>query len=286
MDSEHQAAHNVAAIRETLDREGYCVVPGMLTKAQCAAARAALDRCAAEDEASNRSWTYDEGSNRRIWALLNRDDEVFAPLATHPLLIELMEDLLGPGFTLGSIHAHITGPGGLAGGLHLDQGYLPNPLTRSCTFNSVWMIDAFTAENGATRGVPGSHKMQRSPTDEDRANVKPIPMTGEEGSLLLMDGRFWHHTGANCSNVQRRGVFGVFNEYWIRGGENWTVSMPPEVLARHPELTKLCGFQSYNTLGSINGVDISLLPKTESLGSVTLDVQRERARKAAAAAMN
>src|SRR5262249_26026611 len=144
-------------------------------------------------------------SNQRIWALLNRDD-VFVQLATNPTVLEVMETLLGKPFNLGYLHANITGPGGLEGSLHLDQGYIPDPQMHIAAVNAVWMIDAFTEENGATRCVPGSHKHQRMPNGEE-PDAKRVAMTGAEGSLLLIEGRLWHQTGPNNSSVRRRGIF-------------------------------------------------------------------------------
>jgi hypothetical protein len=245
----------------TLDEQGYCVIPGVLDDAEIERMRAALDRAAAEDDAAGTASRYGPGLvNQRVWALLNRGDE-FAGLATHPLALEFVRARMGPDVLLGNFTANITAPGGdrEIGRLHTDQGYLPGPWPYILATNVSWFIDAFTEDNGATLVVPGTHEGGVDPTYE-LAPEAPAQLTGPAGSMAVVDGRLHHSTGLNRTPDQkRRGILATFTPPFIRGQENWTRSLDPEVLRRHPELSAITGFDEWMTLGGVNGPDTSPL---------------------------
>jgi Phytanoyl-CoA dioxygenase (PhyH) len=93
-------------LHASVERDGYCVVRGVLSPAECDAVRAALDRCAEEDAARGRVWSYDGGANQRHFTLLNRGDE-FVSLATNPIVLdgpamELKPDTERTGHTKGT----------------------------------------------------------------------------------------------------------------------------------------------------------------------------------------
>jgi ectoine hydroxylase-related dioxygenase (phytanoyl-CoA dioxygenase family) len=257
-----------------LERDGYCIVKGVLTPTDCDAARAALDRCAREDEARGRVWTYDGGANQRHFTLLNRGEE-FISLATNPVVLDLVGRIIGTPFLLSLLNANVTGPGGDQGIFHADQGYAPEPYTRPLVANAIWMIDDFTDENGATRCVPGSHKLQRSPHGDEVEHHR-APMCGSAGDVAIFEGRLWHHTGANTSQSKRRGILAYYVAYWIRTAENWTVSLLPEVRAAHPELLDLVGITPYHMLGTVDGPAMDLKPETERTGHTKASPYRHR----------
>ena len=74
-----------------------------------------------------------------------------------------MAHVLGPKFKLSSLNARSAEPLGDGGQpLHVDSGAVPDD-SGYWVCNSVWMLDDFTPENGATRVVPGSHRSGRAP---------------------------------------------------------------------------------------------------------------------------
>ncbi len=263
---------DVPAVIKEVEARGFCVVPDVLSAEHCEALRAAVDRAAREDEAEGRAFTWDNEANQRIFALLNRGEE-FIPMATDPVMHQVVEHFLGGHFLLAGHTAVVTGPGGLHGHLHQDQDWMPDPLLFPAAFQTIWMIDDFTVENGGTRIVPESHKLQRHPYGEE-ADVERVALCGTAGSVAFLEGRTWHQTGPNASNAKRRGIFVSYYRYWIRTFENWTLSLKPEVRAAHPELEALCGFESYNSIGSVNGIALELRAPTESTFGPTTDQPR------------
>lgn len=245
----------VEARLRDLDELGYCVIPGLLDPREVERLRVALDRAAAEDDASGDAQRYGPGLvNQRVWALLNRGDE-FVDLALHPLALEFVRARMGRDVLLANLSANITAPGGdrEIGRLHTDQGYLPEPWPHILATNVAWFLDDFTVENGATIVVPGSHLSGVDPSHELEP-VAPAQLTGPAGTMAVVDGRLHHATGLNHTQDQkRRGIFATFCPPFIRTQENWTRSLDPAVLERHPELSAITGFDEWMTLGGVNG---------------------------------
>ena len=73
--------------------------------------------------------------------------------------------------------------------------------------NTVWLLDDFTPENGATRMVPGSHKWGTRPQDVLADPMAPHPdevlLTGAAGSVAVMNAHLWHGGTANRSSRPR-----------------------------------------------------------------------------------
>jgi len=247
------------SILHELDVNGFCVVPDVLDADELATVSDAIDRAAREDDEAGRASLYGPGdSNRRIWALLNRGEE-FIRLGLHPLAVAILTDRLGEDFLLTNLTVNETGPGGDSGigRLHTDQSFIPRPWPPfPLAMNLFWMIDDFTEENGATLVVPGTHLSDEDPSFEWEPTT-PAQVTGKAGSLGVLDGRVHHATGLNRTTDQvRRGVFGTYSPPFVRTQENWTVSLDPAVLERHPELGARVGFEVWRTLGLINGSDV------------------------------
>jgi ectoine hydroxylase-related dioxygenase (phytanoyl-CoA dioxygenase family) len=76
------------------------------------------------------------------------------------------------------------------------------------------MVDAFTAENGATRFVPGTHLQSREPGEvmnnpmDDHS--EQVLACGSVGSIVIFDASVWHGYTANTSNTPRRSIAAHF----------------------------------------------------------------------------
>src|SRR3546814_5052048 len=68
--------------------------------------------------------------------------------------------------------------------------------------NVIWPIDGFTADNGATRLWPGSHRDDAV----DPFEIEPVVANMAPGSALLFLGSILHGAGANMSGAVRRAV--------------------------------------------------------------------------------
>jgi hypothetical protein len=248
---------DIDSARAGLAQDGYCILGRLLGAEELAGLQAVCDRAIAEDRERGEVRVLAGGTVDRLWALLNSGDE-FVPLATHPVVLEVVRGLLGAGYLLGSLNAVMTEPEATGQLLHCDQQYLgPHFATGPAVAAAIWMIDEFTSENGGTVVVPGSHLLGCFPA-EDEARGR-LSLDVPAGGCAIIDGRLWHGTGANHSGGRRRGVFGHYYAAFLRSHESWCLSLPPEVAERHPELLNLLGFTPQGMLGTVNGPPIETM---------------------------
>lgn len=237
-----------------LAEQGYAVITDVLTAQELERLRARLVEQAAGELDAGIGYLDSDGKNQRVWNLPNKGDE-FLDLLRHPVYVDTMDHLLGRGWLVSSSTANIAGPGGAPMYLHADQGYVPAPFPDyPLVANCGWLLDDFTDENGATRVVPGSHRLARGPSHEEATVTESIAVEGPAGSALVFDGRLWHGTGANRTDHRRHVILNYACVPWLRQQENFTVSLSPRVLERCGEdLLSRFGFKVRGTLGGVQG---------------------------------
>ena len=181
---------------------------------------------------------------KRVGALMARS-KTCQNLALDPLINQMADSFLGPhceNYQLHFTSAIQIGPGESSQILHRDRGvwggYIPRKIETQ--FSTVWAINDFTKENGATQVVPGSHKWHkdREPLPEEIAYAEM-----KAGSVFLYTGSVLHGRGTNVTEQPRLGVFLHYAPSWLRQEENQYLSCPPEVAKDFsPELRSLIGY--------------------------------------------
>lgn len=246
---------------DQLERDGFAVVPDVLVEEHVARVRSRLVEVAGQERAAgiDHDPKWEDGPrNQRVFGLLNKGAE-FVELVEHPVALTIMDHLLDPMFLLSSITANITGPGGYPMYLHYDQDYVPQPWPPfPVVANLIWMLDDFTEENGATRFIPGSHREDHagwSLESMSRRAGEAIGVGGSAGSLVCLDGRVLHQTGANSTADElRHGVIAYYCQPWIRQQENFSLSILPELWPTlSPRVRELVGLKMYRGLGCVSG---------------------------------
>jgi ectoine hydroxylase-related dioxygenase (phytanoyl-CoA dioxygenase family) len=230
-----------------LDHSGYAVVPRRLGAEALAAARAEIGTLlAAADWGSG----FDGSRTRRVWALLAKTRCMDAA-ALDSLVLDVAEQAIGPGAQFSMTYATQVHPGQDAQMLHYEQGVYPLPRDRDVMVTAIWALDDFTAGNGATLVIPGSHR--RAQGKPGRSEAVPVEMPA--GSVLLFSGRLWHGAGANTSTRPRLAVVIDYAQPWLRPCEAHTLSVDPGQVRLLPRrLQELLGFnQASPYLGFING---------------------------------
>jgi len=240
-----------------LREHGVCLVADALSPELLVRIRDALYRAADDDAARGRVAPFkldydDDKTNQRVWALPSRDP-VFCDLVEHPSALTLVRAMIGWPALLSNISANITGPGGGEMVLHADQLYMPQPWSGVQGLNVTWCIDDFTADNGATRVVPGSHRLNRPPTGDERT-ADCVALEAPAGTMIAFEGRVWHRTGNNSTVDQRRaGIFAWYTPPIYRTQENWFLSLDPAIRRyASDELLWLFGFKATG-LGMVRG---------------------------------
>jgi ectoine hydroxylase-related dioxygenase (phytanoyl-CoA dioxygenase family) len=250
--TEAASAEAVAAI---LQEHGLCIVERLADAATMEAIRRELaphfDPLAL-DGARNRT--------RRVHSRTLATSPTYGALVLNALVRSVCGLILGPNCVrdqLSSIQGIEVWPGAEDQDLHRDDAIFrmkrPRP---EMELNAMWAVDDFTALNGATRAVPGSHRWDdaRKPGPEDAIAVAEMPA----GSVLLWLGSTWHGAGANRSGRPRRGAYIGYSLGWLRQEETLYLALPPAVARTLPEpLQRLIGYELKGTmtLGWLDGGD-------------------------------
>ena len=181
---------------------------------------------------------------KRVGALMARS-KTCQDLALNTFINQMADSFLGPHCESYQLHftsAIQIGPGESSQILHRDRGvwggYIPRKIETQ--FSTVWAINDFTKENGATQVVPGSHKWHkdRQPLPEEIAHAEM-----QAGSVFIYTGSVLHGGGTNNTDKPRLGVFLHYAPSWLRQEENQYLSCPPEVAKDFsPQLRSLIGY--------------------------------------------
>lgn len=249
-------AHDAAEALDHIREHGLALIPGQLSAEDLRAARAATYGAADEDrrlgrEADRFGLDYGEG-NVRVWNILNRAP-VFRDLVQRPVVLELLRAVVGWPALLGNISANIAEPGSGGGMLHADQIFVPKPWPPEPQgMNFAWLLDDFTADNGATEVVPGSH-LAGDDADPEALAARAVPVIAPAGTLMVFESRLWHRTGCNRSGARRAALFGWYTRPIYRTQENWFLSLDDDVVAdASDELLVLLGYRTQG-LGLVYG---------------------------------
>ncbi|MEN3271682.1 MAG: hypothetical protein V7636_443 [Actinomycetota bacterium] len=239
---------DLQAAKQRLDEDGYVLVPDALSADQLAAVR---ERLVGQAELERREgWAATYGESQGVLNLLAKGPE-FSELALHRPVLDLIEHLLGKDVLLSSITAHILGPGNERQMIHADQAMVPAPWPAVWVANVAWILDDFTADNGATLIVPGSHTAGTNPAPGEID--KSVPVVGPAGSAMVFDGRLWHAAGKNETDAKRHAIFAYYCAPFLRQQENTYLSLDRDFVKAAPdELRKLLGYVPlYGKLGII-----------------------------------
>ena len=234
-----------------LDEKGYCIVEGMLSPAEVAAARDDLLRVLGETPTGRND--FEGFSTQRVYALFAKT-RAFDKAALDPLLLGVLDRVLGHYQFSAPVGIHI-GPGEKAQVLHTDDGVYPIARPhQELIVNTMWALDDFTDANGATRLIPQSHKWIAPPDGED-LEAMTIKALMPAGSVMFYVGSLVHGGGANTTDKPRLGVILEFVASWLRPQENHVIAVPHHVAAQLPErLQELLGYNVHPPfLGYVDG---------------------------------
>jgi ectoine hydroxylase-related dioxygenase (phytanoyl-CoA dioxygenase family) len=157
----------------------------------------------------------------------------------------------GNSFDLCSIRGLIQRKGAADGAMHIDQILVPflTPLPVLC--NLTVTLTEYTIANGATRVVPGSHKLHPPHMGGDPDPMPEVALEAPPGTALVWEGRTWHRAAADNSDAERIGVVVVTNMLWVRQQDVYAAGLHDRVYeSMTPEERYFAGFMSsgFNTI--------------------------------------
>jgi ectoine hydroxylase-related dioxygenase (phytanoyl-CoA dioxygenase family) len=196
--------------RRQLDELGYLVLPGLVPPKTVVALRDRVETLwAQEGSEAGSEFRYEQGT-RRLANLVDKG-AVFTDLIAMPEILECIEHVIEPAYKLSSLNARSTNPhNGESQAWHADVGAIADE-RGYWVCNSLWMLDDFTADNGATRMIPRSHTWRRLPGP---GGPGPRPdealITGEAGTVVVMNAHMWHGGTANRTDRCRRALHAFY----------------------------------------------------------------------------
>ncbi len=199
--------------KRRLDDDGYVVLEEMMGPALLAELRGRiLELFDAEGEQAGSEFRTEEHA-RRLANLVDKGD-VFRQAIATPVVLDAVKHVLGPAMKLSSLNARSADPHSDAGQpLHVDMAAIPDA-RGYWVCNTIWMLDDFTTDNGATRMIPGSHKWGTRPqdvlTDPSAPHPDEILLTGRAGGVVVMNSHLWHGGTANRTGAPRLAMHGFY----------------------------------------------------------------------------
>jgi ectoine hydroxylase-related dioxygenase (phytanoyl-CoA dioxygenase family) len=247
-----ERAIDTARHLDELDAQGYTVIPDFLPPDAIARVRAGLAPHLDTHAGRNNFEGY---RTERVYTLVGRG-RIFEDIAEDCRVLALLDALLAPGYLLTASQAICIHPGETAQPIHHDDSFYPIPRPRpSISVSTIVAVDAFTAENGGTEVIPGSHRWSDAqiaggydsrdadaamPPELERALV---PMTVPAGACIFFHGTLMHRGGANRSAAPRLAFSNQYCQPWARTQENFYLGVPPALVREmSPRLQALLGY--------------------------------------------
>ncbi|WP_280432138.1 phytanoyl-CoA dioxygenase family protein [Nocardia brasiliensis] len=241
-------AQTCAADLAALDRDGYVILPDLLSPQELEEIRAAVVPLL-DQHGRNK---FEGHTTQRVYSVLNKT-RTCDRIADHPRVLALLDRLFLPNYLLSMLQVINILPGEQAQMLHTDDGFYPLPRPRAALgAATIWAIDDFTAENGATDIIAGSHRWgHRMPEQSER---EPVVMRA--GSCVFFLGTLWHGGGANRSARPRLALTAQYCEPWLRPQEAFTLSTTRDtVRAVSEDIRRMLGYSIHPPfIGQVDGM--------------------------------
>mgnify|MGYP003672304899 CR=1 FL=1 len=236
-----QACASREKIATILDEDGCVIIQGL-------AENSVVDRVVADLDIVFNQANFAQGifvgyRTKRLGSILKKSG-VSCHLLTSGRVLDAMGHLLLENcerFQLNLTQAVSIHPNERAQILHRDDELFPcRAFTGEMMGNAIWALTDFTAENGGTQVVLGSHKWPRDRQPEPQEIVQAEM---KKGSVLIYRGSLLHGGGANRSTEPRAGLIFSYNLGWLRQGENQYLAYPPAVAKYLPDaVQQLIGY--------------------------------------------
>lgn len=231
--------------------DGFTVIERLIDAELVAAIRTELDPYLQQRHMGRNNF---EGlASERVYALLAKSPSM-ARLIEHPQILALVDAVLPPNYLLSAALAINIHPGETPQPFHTDDGNTAPRPRAPLGVSTIWALDDFTASNGATEVVPGSHLWPQLRDVQDGEAVKVIMPAG---SVVVFAGSLLHRGGASTGPGTRLGITPQYCAPWLRQIENMVLAVPPELAAGYSDrVQSLLGYSVIDPgfMGYVDGM--------------------------------
>jgi ectoine hydroxylase-related dioxygenase (phytanoyl-CoA dioxygenase family) len=242
---------------ESIQRDGYAILERAIDRAACAELVAALAPFE-HDRPMGRN-AFEGRRSHRVYSLAGKGP-AFRALAEQPDVLAVLDRVLLANYLLSTEQSIRLHPGEAAQTWHTDDGFYltPRPHPRTLAVTVIWAIEDFTADNGATELIPGSHRWADQHPD-DRADdhaTAPVAAIMPAGSALVFDAALWHRGGHNRSPGTRLAISPQYCQPYLRPQESQLLIVPPDAAhACSDRMRSLLGYSIHPPfLGQVDGM--------------------------------
>jgi len=245
------SADRTASLTQDFYRDGFVLIPGILTPAEVIALKSAVDRFFADPSNNASDNLYGDFIGVRLF----ERDPIFEDMLTKEPIIGMMEHILGADCHLVAQNVVRNKPGVAIDNFHVDDHIevpLPDDIPRHdaritlpvCMLTvQILLTDVPSIEYGPSEYVPGSHYSGRNPNDAKNPvfeGIKPVPVLGHAGDIYLHNGQCWHRGAPNTSDRVRYLLQMAYGRRWVsqRFYPFVNYQFPPGVLERADERRK------------------------------------------------
>lgn len=172
---------------------------------------------------------------------------VFDKFAMIPRVLALNEYFLDPAYMISAMHTIQINPGENPQELHYDDAFCHIPRPRLPLGSAIIVaFDDFTADNGATCIIPGSHKWVSNRRGQ---HSETIPAVMPAGSVVYFIATTWHGGGQNKTSIPRQSLTVQYCQPYIRQIENQFLAVDPRKLDEIPQ--KIVAMMGYVSVDQI-----------------------------------
>jgi ectoine hydroxylase-related dioxygenase (phytanoyl-CoA dioxygenase family) len=243
---------DVDSLCARFERDGFVIIENAIDAREV---RSLIDALAPYEAALPTGRNDFEGTRtRRVYSLAGKGAP-FMRLAEHPVIVAMLDRLLMPNWLLSNLQSIRILPGETPQPWHADDTFypLPRPRTTRLAVSSIWALEDFTAEVGATEIVPGSHRWAYERPTESAERAQAIMPAG---SVIVFDGSLWHRGGLNRSDRTRLAISPQYCQPWLRPQESMLLIAPPEkARAMSPRARSMLGYNIHPPfVGQVDGM--------------------------------
>lgn len=200
--------------------KGYVMLPDLISSQEAASARKLILELAEQEKKAQK--LIIQGKKERLYGLIYKS-ELFAQMVQNKTLLGIIDSIIGEDAILGGFSAHILHPGAKSMGIHVDYPYWamssPFPKDPILELQVIWLMEDFTANNGAPFFAPGSQNLATQPNKLQFEKIAE-KITGRAGSAIISHGLCWHDTSDNNSDRPRVSVLGNYTPQYVHPLEN------------------------------------------------------------------
>lgn len=194
--------------KQMLDEQGYVIFHNFIEPDLLDKMRNRFEEIV-EHERNTSAFVFggDERGVRRLSDLVNKG-EVWDICWTHPKMLAAAHHVLKRDFKLNSVNARDALPGDGHQALHADTFPRQREDEPFHGINTLWLLDDFVPDNGATRLVPKTHWLlgkvsdyMSNPLDSHPDEIIPVL---KAGSVIAYNFNLWHGGTQNRTKLLRR----------------------------------------------------------------------------------